>query len=93
MSEPPKKSFCNKCNREVKWGKKILNDGRVINIPQELDGSEHTEKVGDSWECKKSQKSQTVDSRVQTLLGAGPSPAEVLIKILSVLEEIRDQKK
>ena len=87
---------CNRCQREIKFQKKTLKDGRVINAPFELDGTEHTEKVGDVWQCKKSQssqKSQTADSLGQTKLGAEPSPAEALIKILSVLEEIRDQKK
>ena len=33
---------CNKCNRDgLKWGKKTLKDGQVINILLEADGSEH----------------------------------------------------
>ena len=50
MSEPNPK--CNRCGREIKWAKKTLSSGKVINAPYELDGSEHSEKVGDKWQCK-----------------------------------------
>lgn len=76
MSEP-KKSICKKCSREIKWGKKTLDNGKTIPIPLELDGSEHTEKVGDIWQCKKSGSGvSSQNTQVTNLTGAPQTTAD-----------------
>lgn len=45
---------CNKCQRTgLKWGKKTLNDGKVLNVLLEVDGTDHRVKSGDEYVCKK----------------------------------------
>lgn len=106
MSE--KKSTCKKCQREIKWGKKTLDGGKTIPIPLELDGSEHSEKVGDVWQCKKAPQigDNTADKGQSKLDTTNPdfiqTVGKIIInleerksieeKILLVLEQIRDKK-
>ena len=89
MSEPKPK--CNRCGREIQWKKKTLKDGREINAPFELDGSEHSEKVGDVWQCKTVGSKPNLPNTKDQKLDASLTEANVVQALGRIYEEMTKQ--
>lgn len=82
---------CNKCNRDgLKWSKKTLDDGRVINILLEADGSDHRTKVGQEYVCKGSITPKPVEGQSQLPAQAKPETKVNLNDSIAKILEIDD---
>ena len=82
---------CNKCNREgLTWSKKTLNDGKVINILVEADGSEHRSYKDGEAKCNPTASEQKPDPNQQKLPTPKPELKVNLNDSVPKLVEIDD---
>lgn len=82
---------CNKCNRTgLKWSKKTLDGGRVLNILLESDNSEHRTKVGQEYVCKGTAVPKPQEGQLQLQPQVKPEPKMNLNDSIPKLVEIDD---
>ena len=74
-------SNCNKCGHEIKWTKRIGDDGQERNIPLNKNGKDHKTKIGNAWVCTDEQGNELKQKPI-----AAQTKQSDLRKVISVVE-------